>query len=145
MRHILSEIDFANTATELSKQVDIMDVTGWLWLSWWGITANTTAKCFAQCSSVEDEGDDAVAVTDLLDHPGDDSEQLVMCRGKHTSPWMMRPSWRMLLMMTGRRRLSPRQEENHQRRRMSQRLILSSPQSTLCYERHRRFCNGMCE
>ena len=74
MRHILAEMDTANTATELGKRVDVLDAIGWLWCS---VTPDTITKCFAKCGIVEDDVvADVVAVTDL-DEPGEGAERLL--------------------------------------------------------------------
>ena len=49
MRHVLSEMDDAQTATELSKRVDILDAIRWLHLAWASVSDTTITKCFAKC------------------------------------------------------------------------------------------------
>jgi hypothetical protein len=49
LRHILSEIDEANNATELSKRVNIKDAIGWVKTGWDSVSAETIIKCFAKC------------------------------------------------------------------------------------------------
>ena len=67
-------MDTANTATELSKRVDVLDTIGWLWCS---VTPDTITKCFAKCGIVEDDVvADVVAVTDLHE-PGEGTERLL--------------------------------------------------------------------
>ena len=73
MRHVLAEMDTANTATELSKRVDVLDAIGWLWLAWCSVSPSTIVKCFARCGFVEeietvaDEADGVETVADEAD------------------------------------------------------------------------------
>ena len=79
VRHVLAKMDRPNTATELSKWVDVLDAIGWLWLAvvgcgwlwlavvgcgwlrlaavdcgwgWCSVSTSTIVKCFAQCGFV---------------------------------------------------------------------------------------------
>ena len=54
MRHVLSEMDDAQTATELSKPVDMLDTI----LAWASVSDTTTTKCFAKCGLGMDTADD---------------------------------------------------------------------------------------
>ena len=80
MRHVLAEMDTANTATELSKRVDVLDAIGWVWLAWCSVTPGTITKCFAKCGIIDEDVEDienvVVAATDL-DEPGEGAERLL--------------------------------------------------------------------
>ena len=73
VRHVLAEMDTANTATELSKRVNVLDAIGWLWLAWCSVSPSTIVKCFAHCGFVEeietvaDEADGVETVADEAD------------------------------------------------------------------------------
>ena len=75
MRHILAEMDTANTATELSKRVDTLDAIGWVWLAW--CSHDHQVLCHSwHCGVEEDVVEDMVAATDL-DEPGEGVERLL--------------------------------------------------------------------
>ena len=58
MRHVLSEMDDAQTASQLSKRVDMLDAIRWVHLAWASVSATTITKCFAKCGlGVEAAGD----------------------------------------------------------------------------------------
>ena len=59
MRHVLSEMDDTQTATELSKHVDMLDAIQWLHLGWASVSDTTITKCFAKCGLGIDTADDA--------------------------------------------------------------------------------------
>ena len=57
-RHVLSEMDDAQTASQLSKRVDMLDVIRWGHLAWASVSDTTIRKCFAKCGlGVEAAGD----------------------------------------------------------------------------------------
>ena len=52
VRHVFAEMDTPNTATELSKWVNVLDAIGWLWLAvvgcgwgWCSVLTSTIVKC----------------------------------------------------------------------------------------------------
>ena len=49
LRHLLSEMDEANTATDLSKRINIKHAISWLSMAWTSVTETCIQKCFAKC------------------------------------------------------------------------------------------------
>ena len=49
LRHLISEMDEANTATDLSKRVNIKHAISWLSMAWTSVTETCIKKCFAKC------------------------------------------------------------------------------------------------
>jgi len=89
VRHVLAEMDTANTATELSKRVDIMDAIGWLWLAWCSVSSSTIIKCFARYGFVQEP----VAVADEGDaheHPGGNCDRLSRTTWKHCNVYRVK-------------------------------------------------------
>ena len=55
LRHVLAEMDSADSATALSKQVNVLDAIGWASLAWAGVCDTTIKKYFARCGFRADE------------------------------------------------------------------------------------------
>ena len=72
VRHVLSHMDDANTATELSKKINILDAIMWLKSAWDSVQPDTIKKCFAKC------GFDVVEESDLDDEEEDEVEPYVI-------------------------------------------------------------------
>ena len=49
LRHVLAEMDEANSAADLAKRVDVLDAISWLHLAWAGVSEDCVRKCFARC------------------------------------------------------------------------------------------------
>ena len=65
-------MDDANTATELSKKINILDAIMWLKSAWDSVQPDTIKKCFAKC------GFDMVEESDLDDEEEDEVEPCVI-------------------------------------------------------------------
>ncbi len=46
LRHVLFAMDEANTASDVAKQVTILDAVLWLKSAWEAVTSDTIQKCF---------------------------------------------------------------------------------------------------
>ena len=49
LRHVLAQMDEAESATELAKRVNVLDAISWLHSAWAGVTEDCVRKCFAKC------------------------------------------------------------------------------------------------
>ena len=49
LSHILARMDSCNSATELSKQVNVLHALNWIVQSWRSISPETVQKCFTRC------------------------------------------------------------------------------------------------
>ncbi len=72
LRHVLFLMDDANTASDIAKQVTILDAILWMRSAWNAVTSDTIAKCFAKCGfdnnqpSTSDTDDNLWDAEDLL-------------------------------------------------------------------------------
>ena len=74
MRHVLSEMDDAQTASQLSKRVDMLDAIRWVHLAWASVSDTTITKCFAKCGvGVEAPGDTEEVVVQQPEGPAYDT------------------------------------------------------------------------
>ena len=61
LSHVVARMDSCNSATELSKQVNVLHVINWIVQSWKSVSAETIKKCFAHCGfKWDDQVDDGV-------------------------------------------------------------------------------------
>ena len=49
LRHVVSRMDECNSATELSKQVNVLQAVTWIASAWREVPSSTIAKCFSHC------------------------------------------------------------------------------------------------
>ena len=49
LSHILARMDSCNSATELSKQVNLLHALNWIVQCWRSISPETVEKCFTHC------------------------------------------------------------------------------------------------
>lgn len=61
LRHVLAEMNEADTARELAKSVNLLDAISWLDMAWNSVDATTIPKCFKKCGfEVKEDMDDAM-------------------------------------------------------------------------------------
>ncbi len=67
LRHVLFLMDEANAASDIAKQITVLDAILWMRSAWNTVTAETITKCFAKCGFTTDQPSTDTADDDLWD------------------------------------------------------------------------------